>query len=76
MGRVGEFDAKHPGLLQAEAFFKAANGEIKKLTNARKQFYEIEDNAERQRKVREANRQIRAIQMWANKAYKEMQEQW
>ncbi|MGF6936858.1 hypothetical protein OKW41_006020 [Paraburkholderia sp. UCT70] len=74
-GRLDEFDAEHPNVERIAALYKAANSEIKKLYTEAKEARQIEDATERQQRVNEISRRVRATQMQANRAHRELQAQ-
>ncbi|KVO05548.1 hypothetical protein WJ69_22880 [Burkholderia ubonensis] len=71
-GKLDEFDSTNPGVVHRADLMKAANAEIKALYKERQEALADEDPAERQRRALEVNRRIRAVQMRANRAYKEV----
>jgi hypothetical protein len=72
-GTLDEFDASHPGVERGAAIYDAASREVKAIFKARKEAEKIEDATLRQTAVRDVNRQLRAVMMMANKAYREAQ---
>ncbi|KVD35417.1 hypothetical protein WI84_16235 [Burkholderia ubonensis] len=71
-GKLDGFDSANPGVEQRAAMMKAANAEIKALYKERQEALADEDPAQRQQRALEVNRRIRAVQMRANRAYKEV----
>ncbi|MBB5448232.1 MULTISPECIES: LPD38 domain-containing protein [unclassified Paraburkholderia] len=71
-GTLDRFDEAHPNVEKAAAMYKAANGEIKTLYREGRAAQEIGDVAERQQRVRDVSRRIRAIQMQVNRAHREL----
>ncbi|QUO26134.1 hypothetical protein KEH57_04180 [Burkholderia cenocepacia] len=71
-GTVEQFDAEHPDVAQTLAVYQEANREIKALFQARKEAQQDEDASRRQQQVQDLNRRIRAIQMQANRAARDV----
>ena len=74
-GTLDEFDGSHPNVEPIAALYKAANNEIKRLYKEAATAREIEDPAERQQRVSEVNRRIRAVQMRVNREFRALQTQ-
>ncbi|MBN3777451.1 GNAT family N-acetyltransferase [Burkholderia sp. Ac-20345] len=71
-GTLDGFDAANPGVEHRADLMRAANAEIKALYKERQEALADEDPAQRQQRALEVNRRIRAVQMRANRAYKEV----
>ncbi|CAE6958543.1 LPD38 domain-containing protein [Paraburkholderia domus] len=74
-GTLDRFDETNPNATRGLAIYDAANREIKALYKERKAAEGLEDAGQRQQAVRDLNRRLRAVQMMANKAYRETQSQ-
>lgn len=71
-GSLDQFDEAHPNVEKVAAMYKAASGEIKSLYKEAAAAREIEDPAERQQRVSDVSRRVRAVQMKVNRAYREL----